>query len=98
MLEKLDFEVVEGKKPEKRLRLLALSTCGFCKRAMAFLDSKGLEYEYIYIDKLEPEIKRQIRHYIANEYTKSILYPFLLIGESGYLPGFKEDKWEEQLK
>ena len=53
MFDSHEWNQVEGKGEIEDLTLLALSTCGFCKRARAFLDAEGWAYGFTDIDKLK---------------------------------------------
>ncbi len=37
---------------KKKIKLYALSTCGWCKKTKKFLDDNYVEYEYEYVDLL----------------------------------------------
>ena len=43
-LNELPFIVKEGTRKDHDITVYALSTCGFCKKAMAFLEDKGFAY------------------------------------------------------
>jgi len=97
MFDYLDFEEVPGKDTGKDLKLLALSTCGFCKRAKAFLKEFGLAYKVIDVDGLDKSIRLRIREDFSSLKGKAVTYPTLMIGEDDYLTGFIRPLWMNTL-
>lgn len=97
MFDYLHFTEIPGKNEEKNLKMLALSTCGFCKRAKAFLKEQGVSYSFVDVDTLEKDVRKQIRKDFAEVHGKTITYPTLLIGEEDLLVGFIRSSWETTL-
>ena len=52
MIDTLKFEMKDGDRTSPPITVYALSTCGFCKRSMAFLEANGFAYRFIYLDKI----------------------------------------------
>lgn len=71
----------------------ALSTCGFCKRALAFLDEKGFAYRYIYVDQLPIETKNEIKKILKERFNENVAFPFAVIDDSDHLVGFIQPDW-----
>ena len=59
MLDTLEYLTVDGPDRSRDVIVYALSTCGFCKRAMAFLEGRGFRYRYLYMDKIPFETKAE---------------------------------------
>jgi glutaredoxin-like protein NrdH len=78
-----------------RVRLFAISTCGWCKRAKRFMESNKVEYEAIDIDMLEGEEKELARAEVA-KYNPRRSYPTLVVDEE-VVVGFDEDRIKELL-
>lgn len=78
-----------------RVRLFAISTCGWCKRAKRFMESNKVEYEAIDVDMLEGEEKEQARAEVA-KYNPRRSYPTLVVDEE-VVVGFDEDRIKELL-
>ena len=97
MMDMKVFTKVEGSKTDKDLVFLGLSTCGFCKRARKFLEEHGFSYSYVDIDKLDRDVRVEIKDEVRKNYTDDLLYPILLIDNSEYVKGFKKDQWAEKL-
>ena len=56
----MPFIKVEGQKKNHTVKLYALSTCGWCRRAKELPDSQGVEYEFIYVDKCEGDGRAEV--------------------------------------
>lgn len=98
MFDTNQFIQVQGKKNTKRIQFLGLSTCGFCKRAIAFLDENKFSYEYLYVDKLPPEEKKAIVEEFRKAFDVRLHYPTIIIDNEHYEMGFIRPNWEKKLK
>ncbi|MDD2296452.1 MAG: glutaredoxin domain-containing protein [Sphaerochaetaceae bacterium] len=96
-LKDIPFIKVAGEPSDKPLTLFALSTCGFCRRAIAFLQDHNIAYQYVYMDQLPREQQDIIRSYVKKSYRVSLSFPFLCLGEADYLSGFIKVAWEKEL-
>ena len=96
-LQKIPFNEVAGKETTESLTIFALSTCGFCRRALAFLDEHGYAYRYVHMDKLPKDQQDIIRSYIKTKFKIAISFPFLMLGEHDFLTGFIRASWEKEL-
>ncbi len=97
MLDTLVYTNVQGSKDGKNITVFALSTCGFCKRAMTFLATNGFSYRYIYIDTIPLETKTEVKRLLKEKYKADIAFPFVTVGEADYLVGFIEPDWKRTL-
>jgi glutaredoxin len=97
MLDTLDYTLVEGQKRDHEVTIFALSTCGFCKRAMAFLDVNGFAYRYVYVDKIPLETKTEVKRLLKEKYSDDIAFPFATIDGADHLVGFIEADWKRSL-
>jgi glutaredoxin len=76
-----------------RVKLFALSTCIWCKRTKALLDSAGIEYEYHQLDQLsgaEKEVVLEEMH----KYNPKTSYPTLVAGDD-VVVGYDESRIRE---
>jgi glutaredoxin len=80
----------------KRVRLFALSTCGWCQRAKSFLESHQVAYECFDVDLMEGEAKEAARAEVAKVNPRRS-YPTIVVGEDGVVLGFDEDKLKDLL-
>lgn len=97
MITDLPFETHEGAVARGDLKLFALSTCGFCKRAIKFLKDRDVTFSFIYLDSLGVERKREVSASFREEFGARMLYPTLLIDGRDFLTGFVQPSWEDTL-
>jgi glutaredoxin-like protein NrdH len=98
MLETLGYTAVEGTSDDREITVYALSTCGFCKRALAFLDSRGLAYRYVYVDKIPLETKNAAKRELKARFGDDVAFPFAVIDGTEHLVGFIEAAWASALE
>jgi glutaredoxin-like protein NrdH len=97
-LKDIPFTCCEGKNPVPgTLVLFGLTTCGFCAKALKFLEEHDVPFCHVHVDTLPTEIKRSVRQYVSDTFDTSITYPFLVIDNTRWLSGFLRVEWEELL-
>ena len=96
-LDKLAYVAVPGKSKEHRLKLYALSTCGFCKKAMKYLEERGLEFEYVYLDQIDFGLKREAKKELKEKFDNLPVFPILTIDDTEAISGFVVQKWKDKL-
>ncbi|TFG58979.1 MAG: glutaredoxin [Spirochaetales bacterium] len=94
MFDRFFLTQVDGTIKDHNLTLLALSTCGFCKSAMRFLNEKGIAYSYTFVDKMEPKLKEELKEEFRNKFNERLLYPILIKDDKEVLTGFIEVDWK----
>jgi glutaredoxin len=97
MLDTLGYTVVDGVRKDHDITVYALSTCGFCKRSLAFLNDHGVAYRYIYVDKIPLETKTEVKRILKEQYHADIAFPFATIDGKEHLVGFIEPDWKKTL-
>ncbi|MBU0928605.1 MAG: glutaredoxin family protein [Spirochaetes bacterium] len=97
MLEALNYTPVNGEKSSPLVTVYALSTCGFCKRAMTFLQNHGFAYRYVYMDQIPVETKNECKRELKETFKVDVAFPFATVGDSEYLVGFIEPDWKKTL-
>jgi glutaredoxin len=97
MLDTLAYTPVNGARTNPPITIYALSTCGFCKRAMAYLEKNGFAYRYIYVDTIPLETKNETKRTLKEKFKTDIAFPFATVGESDHLVGFIEADWKRTL-
>jgi glutaredoxin len=97
MIEKLEFTEQPGSKGSHDLTLYALSTCGFCKKAINFLSEQDIAFRYIYLDKINPMVKRTVKSELKQQYESLPVFPILVIDNERAVSGFSEEKWKDIL-
>ncbi|MFX1491690.1 MAG: glutaredoxin family protein [Promethearchaeota archaeon] len=86
----MDRIKVEGTQKDHQVLLYALSTCGWCKMTKAFLKDKGIEYEYVDVDKLNSEDRDLVNKDIKKRGGR-LAFPTTIIDDKTLITGFKKD-------
>jgi glutaredoxin-like protein NrdH len=84
-------------KNKGKIMLYALSTCGWCKKTRALLESLGVEYDYEYVDLLEGEERSKAMD-MVNKWNPSFSFPTIVINDQRCITGFDEDAILEAFK
>ena len=90
----LEVEHVDGENKGK-IMLYALSTCGWCRRTKEYLDELGVEYDFVYVDKLFGEERNKIMDEVR-KWNPRRSFPTVVINDI-CIVGFKEDEIREAL-
>ena len=77
--------------------LYALSTCVWCKKTRALLDSLGVEYSFEYLDLLPDKEQKEVLE-VVKKWNPARNFPTLVINNQKCIIGFKEDEIKEALK
>ena len=72
----------------------SLSTCIWCKKTKKLLTDLGVDFEYIYVDKLDGEEKHQIIQEVRR-FNPSISFPTTIINGKKAILGFNEKEIRE---
>ncbi len=97
MIEKLEFTEEQGSKGKHDLTLYALSTCGFCKKAINFLKENDIGFRYIFLDKINPMVKQTVKSELKQQYESLPVFPILVIDNERAISGYSEEKWKQIL-
>jgi len=95
MYEDIMFIEEDGKNATNELTVFALSTCGFCRRGMNFLRENDVKFRYVYIDKIEFEIKSKLKKELKEKFNKRVAFPFLVCNDEKAIVGFVRSDWED---
>ena len=79
-----------------QVTLYALSTCGWCKKTKAFLESNDIEFTCYDVDTLTGDEKEKAREAVAQVNPRRS-YPTLVVNEDKVVVGYDEDKLREVL-
>ena len=89
---------VGGKKDDRDVKVFTISTCGWCKKVKKLLRSLQVQYEYVDIDTIEGDEKKEVKEDLK-QYNRKLSCPTLVIDEGEeVIIGFKEDEIEEALE
>lgn len=91
----IDVTHVDGRDAGS-VMLYALSTCGWCKKTKRLLGDLGVAYDYVDVDLLEREDKREIEREVARWNSRGS-FPTIVINQEKAIAGFKEDPIREAL-
>ena len=78
------------------VKLYALSTCGWCRKARTLLEENNVEYELIYVDLLEKDEKDKVLEEVR-KWNPRTSFPTLVVNNSESVAGFKEERMRELL-
>ncbi|MFQ3621640.1 MAG: glutaredoxin family protein [Spirochaetales bacterium] len=95
--DKIPFIQEGNNSSEHEVMVFALSTCGFCKRAINYLKEKNIAFRYVYVDTLPQELRQELRTTLRDTFQRSLLYPYLVVDGTQVVTGFVKEKWDELL-
>ncbi len=78
----------------KPVELYTLSTCPWCRRAKAFLDSKAVDYSYIDYDLADEVTQTRIQEEMLARHAGA--FPFARIGDD-FIVGYNPDAYTRLL-
>jgi len=78
------------------VKLYALSTCAWCRRAKSFLDENEVEYELTYVDLLEGDEKAEVLEEVR-KWNPRRSFPTIVVDDAKSVAGFKPDLLKEVL-
>jgi glutaredoxin len=79
----------------KKVKLYALSTCGWCKKTKRFLDENNVDYEYEYVDLLSGAERARVMGEVER-WNPRRTFPTVVV-DGKVVVGFKEDRLREVL-
>jgi glutaredoxin-like protein NrdH len=80
----------------RKVKLYAISTCGWCKKTKRFLEENNIEYEFEDVDLLEGAEKERARQEVASHNPRKS-YPTIVIDDQVVVVGFDVDRLKEAL-
>jgi len=97
MFDYLEYTAVPGGRAAHDVEVYALSTCGFCKRALAFLKDKDIAHRYVHVDLVPLETKSKAKSALAERFKEHVSFPFAVVDGEKTLVGFIEEDWRKTL-
>ncbi|MCQ1536545.1 glutaredoxin family protein [Methanosarcina sp. KYL-1] len=79
-----------------KILMYGLSTCVWCKRTKKLLTELGVEFDYVYVDRLEGEEEEKAVEEVRR-FNPSISFPTTIINGEKAIVGFKEKQIREAL-
>lgn len=92
----MTMEHVAGKKMGD-IKIYALSTCPWCKKAKQLLNDLGVEYSFVDVDLLTGKEREQAIGDVK-KWNPSVSFPTLVFNNSKSIVGFKESEIRDALK
>ena len=80
----------------RKVKLYALSTCGWCKKTRRFLDAHDLDYEVEYVDLLSGAEKARCMAELER-WNPRRTFPTVVVDDKEVVVGFKEKHLREVL-
>jgi len=80
-----------------RVVLFALSTCPWCHKTKALLDSMAVAYEFIDVDRASGEVREEAISAVR-VWNPSLSFPVLVIGGTKAIIGLREAEIREALE
>ena len=88
---------VPGPNKNHKVLVYALSTCAWCKKTKKFLEDKGVEYEYVDVDRCSQEDLEKINEEIIKRGCP-LNFPLIIVDDKTNITGYREDKIQEALQ
>jgi len=80
-----------------KVKVFALSTCGWCKRAISWLDENGVTYEKIETDKLDSSERESVLEEMK-QFNPRRSFPTIVIDDGAHVViGFRPEELEGKL-
>ncbi len=79
------------------IKIYALSTCIWCKKTKALLDSLGVAYDFVDVD-LTTGTEREQTVADIKKWNPSVSFPTIVINGSKSIVGFQESELKKALK
>lgn len=76
--------------------MYGLSTCVWCKKTKTLLTELGVDFDYVFVDKLEGEDEDQAVT-VIKRFNPSVSFPTTIINEEKAIVGFREKEIREAL-
>ena len=76
--------------------MYGLSTCVWCRKTKKLLTDLGVDFDFIYVDKLEGDEEEQVVEEIRH-FNPSISFPTTVINGEKAIVGFREKETREAL-
>ena len=87
---------VSGPHDEHHIVFYGLSTCIWCKRTRRFLEDQGVEFEYVYVDKLRGQEREEAVEQIRR-WNSAVSFPTVVVDSTQCVVGYKPDEIKKAL-
>ena len=76
------------------IKLYALSTCAFCKKALKYLRENSISFMYVFVDDMDPDEKDKLKSELKEKYKRDVGFPFMIINDDKIIVGFREEEYK----
>jgi len=97
MFNKYKWNHTHGLHNSQKIQLIGLSTCSHCHMAKEYLEEKGMAFDWILLDEMEAENKRQFKKDFRLGLGQRLLFPSLVIDDKEVLVSFMKAHWDMSL-
>lgn len=87
---------VQGSHDKHWTVFYGLSTCVWCKRTRKFLEDQSVEFDYVYIDKLQGQEREEAIEQVRC-WNSAVSFPTVVVGNDQCVVGYKPEKLKEVL-
>jgi glutaredoxin len=79
-----------------KVMMYGLSTCVWCKKTKQLLTDLGVDFDYIYVDRLDGDEEDKVVQEVRR-FNPSVAFPTTIINGEKAIVGFKEKEIREAL-
>lgn len=87
---------IAGSRNEHQIVFYGLSTCIWCKRTRQFLEDQGVNFDYVYVDLLQGQERKDVLDQIRRWNPKTS-FPTTVVDDAKCVVGYKPDEIMEAL-
>ena len=81
----------------KEVKVFALSTCGWCKKTIAWLDENNINYDKVYVDLTSGDERKDLIAEVKKHNPKSTFPTVVINGGENVVVGYKIDELKDLL-
>ncbi len=83
---------------DEKVKLYALSTCGWCKRTLEWMKNNNVTCDTVYVDKLEGDEREKVLEEVS-QYNPKKSFPTVVVGDGrSVIVGYKPEQLEQEIK
>ena len=96
-IDQVNYKTVTGTRQDHDVIVYSLSTCAFCRRAIEYLKSNGVQFRYAHLDQIDLETKRSVKRELSERFDNIVVFPILVVDDQRAYSGFTESVWARAL-
>lgn len=87
---------VAGPHGGRRVCFYGLSTCIWCRKTRQFLEDRGVQFDYVYVDLLQGQEREEAKEQVRR-WNPAVSFPTVVVDDDQCVVGYKPDMLEEVL-